>query len=361
MMLSLQDVGREVARSANLETLIPTIISTARSALRCRSCSIYFPDENQLNYRNALTPRDRDMDLYVPKWHEGIGRWVRENGRVFTVDQPSQETEISEACKKENRIPAGIAPLMVGNEFLGLLIIENLEQSTNNLQRLLHIIANISSLAIKNALLFERIELSAKKDGLTDLLNKNSFFAEFEHEAISASRSRKPFTVILADIDHFKKFNDTYGHVTGDVLLKEFSRIWREVLGAEAISARFGGEEFIALVPNCDLAQGEEIAEDLRSTVADHMLLHENVLLQVTASFGLTTVDPNQHEGELSSLNPDHVVAQADKALYKAKRDGRNRVTNGGYFKLSREYQQLNETLSAQQLLANGGANGHHV
>ncbi|QDT36703.1 sensor domain-containing diguanylate cyclase [Stratiformator vulcanicus] len=322
LLLSLQDVGRRVSTHVRLDTLIPTIITTTRATLRCRAASIYLYDESDRSLRNVFEPRYRDRHLYVPKVDSGAGKWVLDNRRPLTPEEAATDTELAKQLGNE-RLPDGIAPLSVGGTLLGLLIVEGCERNTPMFRKLLHIIASFAALALKNAQLFERIEESARHDPLTGILNRGAIEIALVDLVEQSRRTARPFGIILADIDHFKKFNDTYGHQAGDHVLIEVGRVWKEVAGPDCHVGRFGGEEFIALIPDSDTDQTEQLAEDLRLTIGDHVIRHETDILQVTASFGVTSFNPgNQPAGPAIR----DLIGRSDRALYRAKDRGRNCV-----------------------------------
>jgi diguanylate cyclase (GGDEF)-like protein len=154
-------------------------------------------------------------------------------------------------------------------------------------------------------------------DQLTGMLNRNALGARTHELAQQSQVTGEPVGVIVADVDHFKRVNDTRGHAAGDVVLKEVAYLLRKQLRAFDLAYRLGGEEFLILVPGSDLEQTSALAERLRAAVAANLISGE---LSVTMSLGVA--------GSLRDERFDYaaVFARADAALYKAKRGGRNRV-----------------------------------
>lgn len=160
-------------------------------------------------------------------------------------------------------------------------------------------------------------------DELTGLYNRRHFVSELVHLWQRASHGRMHFAVLMIDVDHFKKFNDYYGHPAGDVCLRQVSDALKRVLsGNGVILARYGGEEFIAAIPNLDEATALDLAERARTSVAQCKIPHaaSPTYAEVTISMGLSwcQADPGK--------SVEHVLALADAALYDAKHQGRNRV-----------------------------------
>lgn len=161
-------------------------------------------------------------------------------------------------------------------------------------------------------------------DGLTCIANRRHFEQRCEEEWRRATRDETPLSLIMLDIDHFKKYNDTYGHLVGDDCLKRVA----EVLAATAaragdLAARYGGEEFAVLLPNTDSVGAAVVAEALRSAISALEIEHRgSPLAIVTASAGVATIYPCREESQA----PEGLLERADRALYQAKAAGRNNV-----------------------------------
>jgi len=161
---------------------------------------------------------------------------------------------------------------------------------------------------------------SALRDGLTKVFNKKYFTDYLEKEFAFASRHGSPLALIFLDIDHFKKINDTHGHPAGDFVLSELSQLMAGLLRTEDVLARFGGEEFTVLCRGSDQNGALTVAERLRSTVEQRKFTFGGKDIPVTISLGVASVPESGADDHAGFL------AAADKALYEAKRTGRNRV-----------------------------------
>jgi len=167
------------------------------------------------------------------------------------------------------------------------------------------------------------LERLATLDGLTGIANRRAFDERLLHEWSRASRAKAPLSLIMADVDYFKRYNDVYGHQGGDDCLRAVAAVFqRLVFRASDLAARYGGEEFAVILPSTDQDGAREVAERIRAEVAAAVLPHagSEVAAHVTLSLGVATVLPG------ADGHPRSLVSQADQALYAAKKDGRNRV-----------------------------------
>ncbi|HEV3030253.1 MAG TPA: GGDEF domain-containing protein [Polyangia bacterium] len=162
---------------------------------------------------------------------------------------------------------------------------------------------------------------SALRDGLTKAFNKKYFTDRLESEFTFAIRHVAPLTLVLFDIDHFKKVNDTYGHQAGDHVLSEIAALLTGALRAEDVFARYGGEEFGVICRGSDVMQGQIVAERMRKAVAQNKFVFEGTHIPLTISVGVAGL-PDPAVKDAAEL-----VSLADQALYKSKHGGRNQVT----------------------------------
>jgi len=163
-----------------------------------------------------------------------------------------------------------------------------------------------------------RLHHIATRDGLTGLYIIGHFRLLLDAEVAEAQQSGMPLAVIMTDIDHFKQFNDTYGHQEGDFILKEVARIMSSTCRELDIVGRYGGEEFIIMLPNAPLSGARNIAERIRRGIEDRLFSHMGKKYKVTLSLGVTQLDPLD--------SSDDFIKRADEALYEAKHAGRNTV-----------------------------------
>jgi diguanylate cyclase (GGDEF)-like protein len=175
-------------------------------------------------------------------------------------------------------------------------------------------------MVLENSWLYRQIARMSVTDGLTGLTNVRHFRETMRMEHARAKRHNDPYTILMVDIDHFKKVNDVYGHPVGDTVLRELGVVLRDIVRTTDLPARYGGEEFIVFLPQTRLPEAAIVGERLRKAVERKPFAAPSPLLRCTVSVGIADYLPGG-EG-----NEREVIARADQALYEAKRGGRNRV-----------------------------------
>ena len=177
-------------------------------------------------------------------------------------------------------------------------------------------------LLLDNARLAERLDLLSRTDGLTGILNHRTIVAVLEEEFERARRYRHPLAIVLCDLDHFKAVNDTFGHLAGDLALSSVAASLKSGIRRVDAVGRYGGEEFLMVLPETELLAGRQAAQRLCDDLAALSLdLPEGGKLSLTASFGVATADEIAAQETAAAL-----VGLADRRLYDAKLEGRNRV-----------------------------------
>jgi diguanylate cyclase (GGDEF)-like protein len=218
-----------------------------------------------------------------------------------------------------------IFPLVAGDRILGTLVTGSRKKAAfdSDELRMLEVIAIQAAQAVLRAQLYEAMEKMATTDGLTGLFNHRTFQGRFDEQLATARRYSRKLSFILTDIDHFKSVNDTYGHPTGDMVLKGVAKILKEQARDTDIVARYGGEEFAIIMPETDVKGAHAIAERIRERILKEVFQTEQGPLKVTLSLGVATfpdVAAEKHQ----------LIDLADQCLYYAKRHGRNQSVTVG-------------------------------
>jgi two-component system, cell cycle response regulator len=213
-----------------------------------------------------------------------------------------------------------VVPLTTEGRTIGALVIEHEVRAGSRIERrvvkMLERFASHGALALRNAWLLEEVRSLAATDALTKLSNRMTFQESLDNELARSNRDGSPVTLLMLDIDHFKKLNDTRGHQAGDDVLRRVAATLKEQRRQYDIAARYGGEEFALILPGLSADDAPALAERVREAIATNGC-------EVTASLGVATAPADAH-------TPDALVACADEALYASKHAGRNRVTQWG-------------------------------
>lgn len=212
-----------------------------------------------------------------------------------------------------------VIPLSAEGRSVGVLIVEHSLKSGSRIERrvvgMLERFASHAALAMLNASLLERVQRMASTDGLTMIANRRTFDASMQREINRVSRSGEQLSLIMLDLDHFKKLNDTYGHQKGDDVLRRVARVLEDQCRDFDTVARYGGEEFGIIIPG---TVGEEAVSVARRLAESIRNCYEDIT--VTVSMGVASYPSNARD-------PEGLVAAADESLYASKRGGRDRIT----------------------------------
>lgn len=211
-----------------------------------------------------------------------------------------------------------LASVEGANEEIELLLYPSSPRFDERATAVAHTLAAQASIALDNARLHGIVKRQAVTDELTGLANRRSFRETLEIELSRAERFDNSLSLVVADLDDFKRVNDQYGHQVGDDVLRAFADVLRGRIRSVDLAARLGGEEFAVLLPETDLEGAEALAENLRAAVAELAVPVDSTDVHVTASFGVAGF-PQTHSA-------DELMTSADLALYSAKRQGKNRV-----------------------------------
>jgi diguanylate cyclase (GGDEF)-like protein len=211
-------------------------------------------------------------------------------------------------------------PLLVGGTAVGVLGVRP-EDGTlaADRRRIIEAAAALLAVSVKNAQLFREVKENSVKDALTGCFTRGHSLEVIDSELRRARRSHTPVTMIMFDLDHFKDVNDRYGHLCGDAVLSAVGKRMKEVLRGSDLKCRYGGEEFLVLLPETPLHGARRVAETLRREISERPVHWSGEALTITASFGLAQTMPGE-------VNVQSVISRADQALYRAKDDGRNCV-----------------------------------
>lgn len=249
-----------------------------------------------------------------------------QGGKPFPGNVEQQGAPV--CAHRPSLLPALCVPLYSRGLLVGLLLLQRHEpfwtgetMSDRQLEQLVRALAEHTALALDNLSLRERLREQSLSDPLTGLFNRRYLFEQMEREMAMWERSQRPFALMLIDIDHFKKFNDRYGHAVGDAVLVEVGNLLREYTRRSDVACRLGGEEFVVLMTGAEQEQAISRAESIREAVKEIRLAGVDEAISISAG---VAVYPTHGEDQQSLLRA------ADQALYVSKRTGRDRTSMAG-------------------------------
>jgi diguanylate cyclase (GGDEF)-like protein/PAS domain S-box-containing protein len=265
-----------------------------------------------------------DCQLPVPIF-EPNACWAMRTGHPHLVVAGDTTAPCAHAAGVKNAYLC--IPILAQGEALGILHIQATDEVSGFDDAEMSFkttFAGQVGLSVANIRLREALRTQSIKDPLTGLYNRRYLEEMLEREIRRAIRAGHPLGVLVLDLDHFKKFNDTYGHDAGDTVLRETASYLCRSIRAEDIVCRFGGEEFVIILPTADLAASQARAERIRSKLCELTVIHQGSSLgKITLSIGVAGVP-------LHGTSPKELFEAADAALYRAKKEGRDRVVVAG-------------------------------
>lgn len=313
---ALYEVSSAISRTIDMDKLLTAVLDAVTRLKIIESeqkGAIFIVEENKLKLVSRLGPSEAfpviHRDLEIGECLCGLavrtGELVisknsdADAGHTITYPGMPPHGHICIPLKATNR-PVGVLSLYLKPDF-------EIDESK---KKMLLSIGSQIGIAIENARLYEETKLLSLHDPLTGLANRRLMQVVLNSGYAKARRYGSPLSAIMLDIDYFKKYNDTFGHVAGDSLLVDIAKIILDEVRAVDLVVRYGGEEFLILLPETDSTKACEVAERIRKTVAAEKA--------ITVSLGVSTFKPGMHREEL--------IQKADDALYKAKQAGRNRM-----------------------------------
>lgn len=291
--------------------------------------------DHQVAHGMAIVVRDSQEDALKAVFAAGIEHPERlankghvmeavEKGHATTIELPP-DVEVDAVLARVQPRFVDVLPIEFRDVRIGALVLARLQPLDKKQQIILALLQKGLGLAIRNALTHEEIQRIAVLDGLTGIYNRRFGMQRLHEEFIRAQRNESPLVLIMLDIDHFKSVNDTYGHQVGDRAIKLVVKLAKTVLREGDILVRYGGEEFMIVLPGAAIDDAVEVAERLRHKVADTLMQHGDQQIPLTISLGVGGYP------ELDVADEGALIACADEALYKAKETGRNRVVDARY------------------------------
>jgi diguanylate cyclase (GGDEF)-like protein/PAS domain S-box-containing protein len=252
------------------------------------------------------------------------GEVIRQRKTIYLPDSLNPEVKREYMITRLGGTPVrsyvGV-PLILLNQVVGVVSMQNFQPHAYSPEqvRLLETIGTQAAIAVQNARIYDQMKQMAITDTVTQLFTRRHFTQLGRSEVERALRYDRKLSVLMVDIDHFKRINDTFGHTAGDQVLLIVANICRQALRVTDIVGRWGGEEYVIILPEADLEGGALIAERIRRMVAETEIILAEEVVHVTISVGVAAISPSRPTLEL-------LIDNADRALYIAKQSGRDQV-----------------------------------
>jgi diguanylate cyclase (GGDEF)-like protein len=330
----LERLNREITQLGRMSNVLQACQSVEEACgAVVQSGQILFPTEaaalylmrssrNCLEYKAGWGGAGVEQTVLLPE-----SCWALRRGQVYRFEPPHDGLPCEHVTAEPRPAPYICVPLVAQSDILGLLHIRfpapDGTQSAGTIESRLQLattFADQAGLALANLKLREVLKQQSIRDPLTGLHNRRFLEESLELELARARRSKAPLALIMADIDHFKRFNDGYGHDAGDAVLRIVAQTLKSQIRGSDIACRFGGEEFTLIMPEAALEAARKKTESLRQAIASLVLSHAGQSLgTITMSFGVAIYP--EHGSDSTGL-----LQAADSALYRAKNEGRNRV-----------------------------------
>lgn len=322
---ALHEVGVALSRELDLDGLYAAVYREIARVLKVDAfyIALWDPERQIISF-----PYSRDRGKCdIPNetgLTDGPCSWVIRNGRPIVVtdqDRGVQDSGNTFGSGEVSRSALHV-PMLIGDRVLGVMSTQSYEPDMYAEEdlHLFQMMAGQTAVAVENARLYRALHDLSLADDLTGLPNRRAGMTKLKEELALAGVHGYPVSILMLDLDHFKRVNDTFGHGTGDDVLCEAAALLRGAIRSQDTLARWGGEEFILLLPRTDHQGAANVAEHLRATVAGFRFLEGRVPLTQTISLGGLSVPGGDQ-------TPVHRVLEAvDACLYRAKEEGRNRV-----------------------------------
>ncbi len=331
-MDTLMEIARTLASPRDIGEILEQIMLQVSRLLNPKAWSLLLRDEEtgELEFAVVVSEiAEKLKGVKVPRGH-GVAGWVAEHGEAVIIPDVSRDErfamEIDKSFSFRTRSLACV-PLKCQNKVFGVIeLINSLEEREFNQfdMQVLTTIADFAGIAISNERAIARIKLMVITDDLTGLFNAKYIFDQVAYEVERAKRYSTQVSLVFFDLDRFKNVNDTHGHLVGSALLAEVGALVRTHIRSADKGARYGGDEFVVLLPQTDKGGALSFARKLHKAIESEVFsANSGMNLKITGSFGVATYPED-------ATTSNELVIAADTAMYRAKELGRNGVCVAG-------------------------------
>ena len=323
----LTDVVKTANSILEPRKVIELIMAKIQQLIPSEAWSMLMVDEErqELVFELALGGKGKEVSAFRVKMGEGIAGWVAQTGEPVIVNDVARDQRFARRFDSETRFKTRsvlCAPLISRGRTIG--VVQVINRQRGNFTRadlgVLLTLVEPCAIAIENAILFQKAEQLTITDDLTKLFNSRYMNLYIGREIKRCKRHGIPLSVIFLDLDGFKSVNDQYGHLAGSMTLTEVGHILTECVRESDILARYGGDEFVAVLPETPAAGALVIGERIRKAIEDHPFLKSQGLeARISASIGIASYPDH-------ALSPEGLIQKADQAMYRVKERDKNGI-----------------------------------
>jgi diguanylate cyclase (GGDEF)-like protein len=324
----LTDMRDMLQACSKMEETAPIIMGFMKKLFPTSQGALFLLSNSRSDLESVVTwgdfPVNSENNIFPPDTCWGLRR-----GHAHVVE----DIKVGPICPHLNNTllaPYVCLPLMAKGDILGLLHLKNAFSANGSgnpeiadLRQMATTLSEYLSLSIANVKLSESLSRQSIQDPQTGLYNRRFMEESLQREITRAARKSTTIGLIMADLDHFKKFNDVYGHAAGDKIISQIGKLFNDKFRGSDIACRYGGEEFLIILPETSLADTVKRADRLREEITKmEMVFQGQILGAITMSMGAAAYPDN-------GTRMEELLRVADTALYKAKQEGRDRVISG--------------------------------
>lgn len=329
---TLMEIARALASPNEIQDILEQIMVQVSRLLKPKAWSLLLLDEvtGELEFAVAISAVGESLKgVRLPKGH-GVAGWVAVNGESLII--PDVRTDPRFAAEFDQKLSfttRSIACVPIKNQEQIFGVIELINSHEDGIfdeadERILVTIADFAGIAIANAKSITKIKQLVITDDLTGLYNSRYFFEQVDYEVARAKRYETPLSLVFFDLDRFKRVNDTYGHLDGSRLLAEVGAIVQKNIRKTDRAARYGGDEFVIILPQTEKAGARVLATKLLEALHDYPFVsNSGDRLKVTGSFGIASFPED-------AVTASELINAADEAMYRVKETGRDGVLAAG-------------------------------
>ncbi len=327
-LLTFSEIGKAVTSSLDQDAILKIVMEKIRRLLHPGNWSLLLADDEtgELRFELAVGRGSKKLKGMTIKPGEGVAGWVAKEKKPLLVTDVSNDPRFSKRVDSITRYKTRsiiCVPLLAKDRCLGVIELINrprTKEFTEEDLLLLSALAGYSAIAIENAIYFKKIHELTITDDLTHLYNSRHLHARLEDEIERARRFKYPLSMIFIDLDYFKYVNDKHGHLCGSKVLKEVAFVLNSSIRTIDMAFRYGGDEFIILMPKTEKKNARMVAVKLRDAIRKYVFLQEEGIdYKLTASFGVATYPKDTTERTA-------LLHLADNAMYKVKNKSRDGV-----------------------------------